>query len=80
MRSAAFSQSTLICICGADEDAEHTPDYPLAEANMWGGRKCSTYWSERSEDHSGPPSNPRTRNLRPMPEDRGPYVRQLIYG
>ena len=25
----------LICICGADEDSEHTPDCPLADANMW---------------------------------------------
>lgn len=24
-----------ICICGADRDAEHTPDCPLADANMW---------------------------------------------
>ena len=25
----------LICICGADADGEHTPDCPLADANMW---------------------------------------------
>ena len=25
----------LICICGADEDTDHTPDCPLADANRW---------------------------------------------
>jgi hypothetical protein len=24
-----------ICICGANEDAEHTPDCPLADGNLW---------------------------------------------
>jgi hypothetical protein len=28
-------QEALICLCGADENAEHAPDCPLADANLW---------------------------------------------
>ena len=30
-----YEEVNVICVCGAEGDADHAPECPLADANMW---------------------------------------------